>query len=151
MELRPDRPDRRQTVAPATTVYQAQSGGLLGNFLAQYTAPNGGVSDVGVRVLLSSEGEIQSVSIVDASTGSSAGVSLEVGGTLTPYVFVPSSSDYQQVLSTQSIPVTEDLRSTSCGCRRSRSSTWAWWCRTPPATPRPPSRRGGCSERVPAR
>jgi hypothetical protein len=99
-----------RTVAPATTVYQAQSGGLLGSFLAQYTAPNGGVSDVGVRVLLSSAGQIQSVSIVDASTGSSAGVSLQVGGTLTPYVFVPSSSNYEQVLSTQSIRVTEDLR-----------------------------------------
>ena len=99
-----------RTVAPATAVYQAQSGGLLGSFLAQYTAPNGGVSDVGVRVLLSSAGEIQSVSIVDASTGSSAGVSLEVGGTLTPYVFVPSSGNYEQVLSTQSIRVTEDLR-----------------------------------------
>jgi hypothetical protein len=99
-----------QTVAPATTVYQAQSGGLLGSFMAQYTAPNGGVSDVGVRVLLSSAGEIQSVSVVDASTGSSAGVSLQVGGTLTPYVFVPSSSNYQQVLSSQSIPVSEDLQ-----------------------------------------
>jgi hypothetical protein len=98
------------TVAPATTVYQAQSGGLLGNFLAQYTAPNGGVSDIAVRVLLSSEGEIQSVSIVDASTGSSAGISLQTGGTLTPYVFVPSSNSYEQVLSTQSIPVTEALR-----------------------------------------
>ncbi len=99
-----------QAVAPATAVYQAQSGGLLGSFMAQYTAPNGGVTDVGVRVLLSSAGEIQSVSIVDASTGSSAGVSIEVGGTLTPYVFVPSSGSYEQVLSTQSIPVTEDLR-----------------------------------------
>ena len=63
---------------PATTVYQAQSGGLLGNFLAQYTAPNGSVSDIGVRVLLTSAGEIQSVSIVDVSTGSSAaGVPLQ--------------------------------------------------------------------------
>ena len=98
-----------QNVAPATTVYQAQSGGLLGSFQAQYTAPNGGVSDIGVRVLLSSAGDIQSVSIVDAGTGSSAGVSVEVGGTLTPYVFVPGSGSYEQVLSTQSIPVTEDL------------------------------------------
>ena len=97
------------TVVPATTVYQAQSGGLLGSFMAQYAAPNGGVTDVGVRVLLSSAGEIQSVSIVDASTGSSAGVSIEVGGTLTPYVFVPSSSSYEQVLSTQSIAVSETL------------------------------------------
>jgi len=98
------------TVAPATAFYQAQSGGLLGSFMAQYTAPNGGVSDVGVRVLLTSAGQIQSVSIVDASTGSSAGVSLEVGGTLTPYVFVPASGSYQQVLSNRSIPVSEDLR-----------------------------------------
>jgi len=102
--------DGKKKVAPATAVYQAQSGGLLGSFLAQYTAPNGGVSDVGIRVLLSSEGEIQSVSTVDASTGSSAGVSLEVGGRLTPYVFVPGSAGYEQVLSTQSIPVSEDLR-----------------------------------------
>ena len=101
--------DGKKKVAPATASFQAQSGGLLGSFLAQYTAPNGGVSDVGVRVLLSSQGEIQSVSIVDASTGSSAGVSLEVGGRLTPYVFVPGSGGYEQVLSTQSIPVTDNL------------------------------------------
>ena len=50
------------------------------------------------------------MSIVDASTGSSAGVSLQVGGTLTPYVFVPSSGNYQQVLSTQSIKVSADLQ-----------------------------------------
>jgi len=99
-----------KNIAPVTTQYQAQSGGLLGTFLAQYTAPSGAVSDVGVRVLLSSQGEIQSVSTVDLTSGSSAGVSLEVGGSLTPYVFVPSSSSYQQVLSTQSIPVTENLR-----------------------------------------
>ena len=99
-----------KNVAPATAQYQAQAGGLLGTFLAQYTAPSGAVSDVGVRVLLSSEGEIQSVSTVDLTTGSSAGVSLEVGGTLTPYVFVPSSNGYEQVLSTQSIPVTDDLQ-----------------------------------------
>ncbi len=99
-----------KTVAPATAVYQAQTGGLLGSFMARYTAPDGGASDVGVRVLLTSAGVIQSVSIVDANTGSSAGVSLEIGGTLTPYVFVPSSSSYEQVLSTQSVPVTEDLR-----------------------------------------
>ena len=49
------------------------------------------------------------MSVVDASTGSSAGVSLDIGGTLTPYVFVPSSGSYEQVLSTQSIPVSDDL------------------------------------------
>jgi len=97
------------TVAPATAVYQAQSGGLLGSFLAQYTAPNGGVTEVGIRVLLSSAGDIQSVNIVDATSGSSAGVSIKVGGTLTPYVFVPTSGSYDQVLSSQPIAVTEQL------------------------------------------
>jgi hypothetical protein len=96
-------------VAPATAQYQAQSGGLLGMFFAQYTAPSGAVSDVGVRVLLSSQGDIQSVSLVDAASGSSAGVSLEVGGKLTPYVFKPTSDSYQPTLSDQSIKVTDDL------------------------------------------
>jgi hypothetical protein len=96
-------------VAPATAQFQAQSGGLLGIFFAQYTAPGGAVTDVGVRELLSQQGEIQSVSIVDAASGSAAGVSLEVGGTLTPYVFTPSSGGYQPTLSDQSIAVTNDL------------------------------------------
>ena len=97
------------TSVPATTQYQAQSGGLLGTFLAQYTTAAGSTSDVGVRVLLSSEGDIESVTTFDVQTGSSAGISLEVGGTLTPYVFVPSSGGYQQRLSDQSIGITEDL------------------------------------------
>jgi hypothetical protein len=96
-------------VAPATAQYQAQSGGLLGIFFAQYTAPNGAVSDVGFRELLSSQGDIQSVSVVDASSGSSAGVSLEVGGTITPYVFMPSSGGYEPALSNQTVTVTNDL------------------------------------------
>jgi hypothetical protein len=96
-------------VAPATAQYQGQAGGLLGVFFAQYTAPNGAVSDVAVRELLSQQGEIQSVSVVDATSGSAAGVSLEVGGTLTPYVFMPASGGYQPTLSNQSIKVTNDL------------------------------------------
>ena len=96
-------------VAPASAQLQAQSGGLLGEFYAHYTAPSGAVSDVGVRILLSSQGDIQSVSLVDAASGSSAGVSLDVGGRLTPYVFVPSSDGYQLTPSTQSIKVTDDL------------------------------------------
>jgi hypothetical protein len=96
-------------VAPATTQYQAQSGGLLGIFFAQYTAPDGAVSDVGVRELLSSQGEIQSVSLVDAASGSAAGVSLDLGGRLTPYVFTASSGGYQPTLSNQSVKVTNDL------------------------------------------
>ena len=95
---------------PATTQYQAQSGGLLGTFLAHYTAPGGAESDVGVRVLLSSAGDIESVTTFDVTTGSSAGVSLQVGGTLTPYVFVPSSNGYQRRPSNQSIKVTDQLQ-----------------------------------------
>jgi hypothetical protein len=99
-----------KTSVPATTQYQAQSGGLLGTFLARYTAPSGDSTDIGVRVLLSGAGEIESVSTFDLTTGSSAGISLEVGGTLTPYVFVPSSNGYQQRPSDQSIQITEDLQ-----------------------------------------
>lgn len=99
-----------QKSVPATAQYQAQSGGLLGTFLAQYTSPEGDVADVAVRVLLSSQGEIQSVSTIDVNTGSSAGVRLETGGRLTPYVFVANSNSYEPVLSSQSIAVSEALR-----------------------------------------
>jgi hypothetical protein len=97
-------------VVPVTAQFQGQAGGLLGFFVTRYTAPDGAVSDVGVRLLLSSQGDIQSVSTVDVSSGSSAGVSLQVGGTLTPYVFVPSSGGYRQVLSDQSIKIDDKLR-----------------------------------------
>jgi Clostripain family len=96
---------------PATTGYQAQSGGLVGSFLAQYRSPAGDVSDVGLRLLLSSEGDIQSVTVVDVSNGgaSANGVTLELGGSLTPYLFVPSSGSFTQKLSSQSIAVSNDL------------------------------------------
>jgi hypothetical protein len=103
--------DGRKSI-PATTAYQAQEGGLIGTFLAQYAAPDGTTSDVGVRVLLSSEGEIQSVAVFDLSGPggqSSAGVTLEIGGTLTPYLFVPSSESFAQRLSSQSIAVSRHL------------------------------------------
>jgi len=99
-----------QKSIPATAQYQAQSGGLLGTFLARYTSPSGSTSDIAVRLLLSSQGEIQSVSTVDVTSGSSAGVQLEIGGRLTPYVFLPSSNGYQKSLSSQSIAVSEALR-----------------------------------------
>ena len=99
-----------RTSVPATTQYQAQSGGLLGTFLAHYVAPDGAESDIGVRVLLSSTGDIESVTTFDVTTGSSAGVSLQVGGTLTPYVFVPSSNGYQRRPSERSIRITDQLQ-----------------------------------------
>ena len=98
------------TSAPASTQYQAQSGGLLGAFQARYTTPDGHQSDVGVRVLLSSQGEIESVTTVDLSSGSSAGIALQQGGTLTPYVFVPSSSGYRKQLSRASVQISDKLR-----------------------------------------
>ena len=66
LELRRHRADRRDHEHPGL-------GGLPGavrraasaRFLAQYTSPEGDTSDVGVRVLLSSQGEIESVSFVD--------------------------------------------------------------------------------------
>ena len=94
---------------PATTMYQAQEGGLNGAFLAQYTSPEGDVTEIGVRVLLSSEGAIQSVSTFAMEGNGAAGVTVAIGGRLTPYVFVPSAESFVQTLSSQSIPVTERL------------------------------------------
>jgi len=98
-----------KTFAPASTQYQAQAGGLIGAFFAQYAAPDGEVTDVRVQLLLSSQGEVQSVSLLDANTGATAGITLEDGGTLTPYVFTPSSDGYAPVLSNQSVRVGPDL------------------------------------------
>lgn len=101
--------DGERTV-PATAMYQAQEGGLNGAFLAQYTSPAGDVTDIGVRVLLSSEGAIESVSTFAVEGNGAAGVTVEIGGRLTPYVFVPSSGSFVQTLSSQSIAVTERLQ-----------------------------------------
>lgn len=98
-----------RTSIPATTAYQVQSGGLVGDFLARYTAPGGGTTDIGVRVLLSSEGQIIGVNVVDLSNGSAAGIELQNGGTVTPYLFVPGSGGLQQVLSSQSLEVSDRL------------------------------------------
>lgn len=102
--------DGQRTVA-GTSIYQAQSGGLLGTLFAQYTSPAGEVSDLAVRLLLTSAGEISSVQVVDVSQGgqSVAGTELEVGGRLTPYVFAPSGEGFDRVLSDQSIAVSEQL------------------------------------------
>ena len=51
---------RRREHRPVTTMLQPQSGGLVGSFDAQYTDPAGARSDFAFRVLLSSEGEIDS-------------------------------------------------------------------------------------------
>lgn len=97
--------------APASAVYQAQSGGLLGWFQALYTAPDGSQTDVELQVLLSSEGEIESISVSDVSLGSGAqaGIELENGGSLTPYLIVPSSGGFQLELSSKTVPVNNRL------------------------------------------
>lgn len=95
--------------APVSTIYQAQSGGFVGSFVAQYVSPSGARSDIGVRLLLSSQGEIQSVSVVDVSNGSGGGISLELGGTITPYLLVRSSGSFAYELSSQSVGITQDL------------------------------------------
>ncbi|MBJ7358786.1 clostripain-related cysteine peptidase [Nocardioides sp.] len=95
--------------APVSAVYQAQAGGLLGWFHALYTAPDGSQTDVEVQVLLSSEGEIESITVSDISlgNGAQAGIDLENGGSLTPYLIVPSSGGFQMELSSQSVPVND--------------------------------------------
>jgi hypothetical protein len=90
--------------APVSAVYQAQSGGLVGWFNALYTRPDGSQTDVEISVLLSSEGEIEGIQIADLSQGGQGGFEL-AGGTLTPYLIVPSSGGFQFELSSKSVPV----------------------------------------------
>jgi hypothetical protein len=63
-----------------------------------------------VRVLLSSEGQIEGVSVVDVTGGQAGGTTLVDGGRLTPYVFVPRSGSLAKVLSSESIAVSDALQ-----------------------------------------
>ena len=92
--------------APASAVYQAQSGGLLGWFQALYTAPDGSQTDVEIQVLLSSEGEIESITVSDISLGggAQAGIDLENGGSLTPTSSSRPAAGWLE-LSSKSVPV----------------------------------------------
>jgi hypothetical protein len=92
--------------APASAIYQAQSGGLVGWFNALYTRPDGSTTDVEITVLLSSEGEIEGIQVADLAQGGQAGIEL-AGGTLTPYLIVPSSGGFDFELSSVSVPVDE--------------------------------------------
>lgn len=94
-----------QTTIPVTTVLQPQSGGLIGSFDAQYTDPNGSKADFAFRVLLSSEGEVLAVEVVNvAPQGGAAPANIIGGGRFTPYLYVPASGGAQRVLSSESIP-----------------------------------------------
>ena len=90
---------------PVTAVLQPQSGGLIGSFDAQYTDPAGDKADFAFRILLSSEGEIIALEVVNvAPQGGASPANIAGGGAFTPYLYVPSSGGAQRVLSSQSIP-----------------------------------------------
>lgn len=91
---------------PVSTVYQAQSGGLLGSFEAQYTDPNGVVADLIFRVLLSSEGEVQAVTLAEVRTTAAAGTLLD-SGVVRPYIYYDSSGQQVREPSSQSIQWSE--------------------------------------------
>jgi hypothetical protein len=97
--------------SPVSAIYQSQSGGIVGVFKARYAAPDGFEADVLFRVLLDSSGQIQSFSVVDAEQGDAAGpITLEEGGTLTPYLITVSSDGTGQFeLSSTSVPAGADL------------------------------------------
>jgi hypothetical protein len=94
---------------PVSSVYQAQSGGLIGTFYASYESAAGETQDVQFRLLLSSEGEIQGVTVSEAGSGGSAPVTL-AGGVLTPYYIVPGNDGFDLQPADQSVPVTEKFR-----------------------------------------
>ena len=94
---------------PVSSIYQAQSGGLIGTFYASYTSADGVTTDVQFRLLLSSAGEIQGVTLSEAGTDGSAPVTLD-GGRLTPYYIVPTNQGYDLQPADQSVPVTADFR-----------------------------------------
>jgi hypothetical protein len=94
-----------ETTIPVTTVLQPQSGGLIGSFDAQYTDPRGAKADFAFRILLSSEGEVIALEVVNvAPQGGAAPANIVGGGEFTPYLYVQSSGGAQRVLSSESIP-----------------------------------------------
>ena len=99
------------TSLPVSGIYQAQSEGLVGSAWATYVSPGGEPTDVVFRVLLTSAGAIESVTVADATTEDfAAGIDLENGGTLTPYLFASSSGSFEMVPSARSLQVTDDFR-----------------------------------------
>jgi hypothetical protein len=94
---------------PVSSIYQAQSGGLIGTFYASYTSAEGQTTDVQFRLLLSSQGEIQGVTVSEAGTGGSAPVTLD-GGRLTPYYIVPTDQGFDLEPADQSVQVTDNFQ-----------------------------------------
>ena len=94
---------------PVSSIFQAQSGGLIGSFYASYTSAEGVTMDVQFRLLLSSAGDVQGVTVAQAGTDGSAAVTLD-GGRLTPYYIVPGQQGFDLQASDRSVPVTNTFR-----------------------------------------
>jgi hypothetical protein len=73
---------------PLTAAFQARQGGLLGDSLLRYRGPDGHEATVDLMPLLDSQGHV-TVVLTFAVTGSSqTQITLQPGGTLTPYYTV---------------------------------------------------------------
>jgi hypothetical protein len=92
-----------------SSIYQGQSGGLIGTFYGLYQPAAGDPMDVQFRVLLGSDGKVQGVTVAQAGSEGSAAVTLD-GGTLTPYLIVPGNDGFSLSPASQSVPVTSDFR-----------------------------------------
>ena len=96
---------------PASTVYQAQSGGLRGFFRALYTAPDGAPTEVLGQLLLTSEGKVEGFVVTNAEQPDAAGpMTIDDGGTLTPYLITLSDGAAQFELASESVTTGPDLR-----------------------------------------
>jgi hypothetical protein len=94
---------------PVSSIYQAQSGGLIGTFYASYQPPDGDPMDVQFRLLLGSDGTIQGVTVSQDGGGGSAPVELD-GGTLTPYYIVPGDGGFSLQPAAESVPIGDDFQ-----------------------------------------
>ena len=102
--------DNGQVQVPMTAVFKAQAGGLIGSAKARYTSPAGATTDVSLRFLLTSDGQVEGVSVSDAAGGQGAGsIQLELGGTLTPVIATFDASGYTDTLAPQSVRVNKQL------------------------------------------
>ena len=102
--------DNGQVQVPMTAVFKGQAGGLIGSAKALYTSPAGATTDVSLRFLLTSDGQIDGVTVSDAASGQGAGsIPLELGGTLTPVIATFDSSGYHDTLAPQAVRVNKQL------------------------------------------
>jgi hypothetical protein len=99
----------RGNAVPVSSIYQGQSGGLIGTFYASYTAPGAEPIDVQFRLLLDSNGTIQGVTVSQAGSDGSAPVEL-TGGTLTPYYIVPGNDGFSLQPAAETVSVGDDFR-----------------------------------------